>query len=285
MRNTRLGQGRGTFLPLVQNVQSIKLVALGVTAIGLLLLTGCVDAPSKDRLNEGYHALDAQRYDEAGAAANDYLTKHPTGPGAAEAYYLQGRAYESRATESHEAEPAARADLNAARTAYSKGLTLEASPRVKALLHSGMANVAYFEEDYAIAASEWQTAYPNLKDEDAKAWALYRIGLSQQRLGSFRQADDTFTLVQEQYPSSEAAGRANTRIGAKAFYVQIGAYGDAANAQKAVDTLARAGLPTSSVPEAANRHVVRVGPAATYADAKVLRSRVIGEYPQAIILP
>lgn len=285
MRNTRLDQGSGRFLPQVRNFQFFKLAALGLTAIGFLLLIGCVDAPSRDRLNQGYQALDAHRYDDAGAAANDYLTKHPAGPGAAEAFYLQGRAYELRATESHEAEPAARADLDAARTAYSKGLTLEASPRVKALLHSGRANVAYFQEDYAIAASEWQTAYPNLKDEDAKAWALYRVGLSQQRLGSFKQADDTFTLVQEQYPSSEAAGRATTRIGAKAFYVQIGAYESAAYAQKAVDTLVRAGLPTSSIPEAANRHVVRVGPAATYADAKALRTRVIGEYPQAIILP
>lgn len=285
MRNTRLARGSGSFFSRLQKLQSIKLGLLGITAIGLMLLTGCVDAPSKDRLNEGYHALDAQRYDEAGAAANDYLTKHPTGPGAAEAYYLQGRAYESRSVESHEAQSAARADLDAARIAYNKGLTLQASPAVKALLHSGLANVAYFQENYAIAADEWQAAYPNLKDQDAKAWALYRIGLSQQRLGAFKQADDTFTLVQEQFPSSEAAGRATTRIGAKAFYVQIGAYESAANAQKTVDTLARSGLPTSSVPESANRHVVRVGPAATYADAKVLRSRVIGEYPQAIILP
>lgn len=285
MRNTRLAQGSGSFFSRLRNLQSIKLALLGFIAVGLMLLTGCVDAPSKDRLNQGYRALDAQRYDDAGAAANDYLTKHPTGPGAAEAFYLQGRAYELRALESHEAEPAARADLNAARTAYRKGLTLEASPGVKALLHSGLANVAYFQEDYAIAASEWQAAYPNLKGEDAKAWALYRVGLSQQRLGWFQQADDTFASVQQQFPSSEAAGRAATRVGAKAFYVQIGAYESAANAQKAVDTLARSGLPTSSIPESANRHVVRVGPAATYADAKTLRSRVIGEYPQAIILP
>src|SRR5689334_8127744 len=91
-----------------------------------LLAGGCVDAPSKQRLNEGYRALDAQRYDEAGQAANDYLAKHPNGPGAAEALYLQGRAYELRALESHEPAAAAKTDLDAARTAYLKGLTLQA---------------------------------------------------------------------------------------------------------------------------------------------------------------
>src|SRR5580765_1698597 len=90
---------------------------------------GCEDTASKDRLNQGYRALDAQRYDEAGAAANDYLARHPTGPGAAEAFYLQGRAYEQRASESHEQTPAARADLDSARSAYTKGLSMPAAPK------------------------------------------------------------------------------------------------------------------------------------------------------------
>ena len=74
-------------------------------------------------------------------------------------------------------------------------------------------------------------------------------------------------------------------MGAKAFYVQIGAYADPNNARRVVDGLQRAGLPGSTLPEAANRHIVRVGPASTYADAKSLRSRIAGEYPQAVILP
>jgi hypothetical protein len=145
--------------------------------------------------------------------------------------------------------------------------------------------VAYFQEDYAIAVSEWQAALPSLQGDDAKAWALYRSGLSQQRLGWFKQADDTFTTVKQDYPNSEAASRAITRVGARAFYVQIGAYADPANAKKVADGLSREGFPAGTVPEAQSRHIVRVGPAATYADAKSLRSRVAGEYPQAIILP
>jgi tetratricopeptide (TPR) repeat protein len=251
----------------------------------LATVIGCVDTASKDRLNEGYRALDAQRYDEAGAAANEYLARHPSGTGAAEALYLQGRAYELRAMESHEQQPAARSDLNAAREAYLKGLTMPAAVGVGGLLHSGLANVAYFEEDYATAVREWQLALPNLQGDDAKAWVLYRIGLSQQRLGYFAQADQSFTQVREQYPGTEAATRAATRVGAKAFFVQVGAFGDAANAQKLADSLKKQGLPAGTMVESANRHIVRVGPAATYADAKMLRARIAAQFPQAIILP
>ncbi|HEX4792816.1 MAG TPA: SPOR domain-containing protein [Humisphaera sp.] len=246
---------------------------------------GCTDKASIDRLNQGYHALEAQRYDEAGAAANDYLARHPSGPGAPEAYYLQGRAYEQRASESHEQTAAARADLNSARAAYAKGLSLPAAPKWAALLHTGLANVAYFEDDFATALREWQTAYPNLADDDAKAWALYRIGICQQRLGSFPQADHTFAEVRQQYPGSEAAGRAATRIGAKAFYIQVGAFSDNANAQKLAQSLAQQGLGAGVAVDAGGRYAVRVGPAATYADAKLLRNRVIGQFPQAVILP
>lgn len=261
-----------------------RVISVGIVAL-FALMVGCVDTASKERLNEGYRALDAQRYDEAGAAANEYLAKHPSGAGASEALYLQGRAYELRATESHEAQPAARSDLDAARQAYRKGLSMPASPNVQGLLHSGLANVAYFEEDYGTAVQEWQLSLPNLQGEDAKAWALYRTGLSQQRLGSFAQADATFTQVRTQYPGSEAANRATTRVGAKAFYVQVGAFTDDANAQNLANNLRRQGLPAGTAIEAPNRHIVRVGPAASYSEAKALRARLAAAYPQSIILP
>jgi tetratricopeptide (TPR) repeat protein len=251
----------------------------------LLFTSGCVDTQSRTRLNDGFRALDAQRYDEAGAAANDYLARHPTGPGAAEAFYLQGRAYELRATNARENSNTARSDLDSARAAYLKGLGQPASPSVAGLLHSGLANVAYFEEDFSTAIREWQECYPNLKDQDAKAWVLYRIGLCEQRLGDFGRADQAFHDVREQFPGTEAATRADSRIGAKAFYVQVGSFADLANAQKLADSLKKQGLPGSVAQEGGNHFAVRLGPAANYADAKNLRSRVAGPYPKAMIIP
>jgi outer membrane protein assembly factor BamD (BamD/ComL family) len=250
----------------------------------LLLLSGCVDTQSRQRLNDGYRALDAQRYDEAGAAANDYLARHPTGPGAAEAFYLQGRAYELRA-DSGEKVAAARNDLDAARAAYLKGLGQPAPPSIAAHLHSGLANVAYFEDDFNTAIREWRMSYPNLKDQEARAWVLYRIGLCQQRLGEFAGADQSFRDVREQFPATEAATRAAARIGAKAFYVQVGSFTDLANAQKLADSLKKQGLPATVAQEGQGRYAVRVGPASTYADAKSLKSRVSAQFPQAMIMP
>ena len=265
--------------------QAAVLIASFLFLMALSLMSGCTDIESRQRLNDGYRALDAQRYDEAGAAANDYLARHPTGPGAAEAFYLQGRAYEQRAMDSHEKPNAARSDLDSARAAYLKGLGQPASPSVAALLHSGLANVAYFEDDFSTAIREWQISYPSLQDQEAKAWVLYRIGLCEQRMGNFAQADQSFRDVREQYPATEAATRAMARVGAKAFYVQVGSFGDLANAQKLADSLKKQGLPGTVAQEAGNHYAVRVGPAATYADAKNMKSRVAGQYPSAMIVP
>jgi len=256
-----------------------------IIAIALIWSAGCVDNAAKKRLDQGANALNEHRYDEAGAAANDYLAKYPNGPEAARALYIQGQAYELRAAESKEQTAAARSDLESAKTAYTRGLTLRAPADVSAHLHSGLANVAYFEEDYGTALREWQTAYANFKNDDSGPWILYRIGLCQQRLGWFPQADHTFNDVRQQYPGSEAAGRAATRIGAKAFYVQVGAFNDNANAQKLAQSLAQQGLSAGVAVDAGGRYAVRVGPAATYADAKMLRNRVAGQYPGAVILP
>src|SRR5262249_28521058 len=142
-----------------------------IIAIALLIwFAGCEDMAAKQRLEQGATALNEHRYDEAGAAANDYLAKYPNGADAARALYIQGQAYELRAAESKEQTAAARSDLESAKAAYTRGLTLRASPTVAAHLHAGLANVAYFEEDYSTALREWQMSYANLTNDDSGPW-------------------------------------------------------------------------------------------------------------------
>ena len=63
---------------------------------------------------------------------------------------------------------------------------------LEAYLRAGIANSSYFLEDYATAAREWAAAYPHVNDADAKAWVLYRAGLSEQRLGRFAAGGPAF---------------------------------------------------------------------------------------------
>src|SRR5258706_11826426 len=245
-----------------------------------ILLGGCSTGATPEgrrQLQTGYQALDRKDYASAMDAADQFLREHPKGgPGTAEALYLEGRVYEQRAASAEAAgrEPEAKLELQNARSTYVRALTLPAAPQVSALVHAGVANTAYFQDDYTTAMNEWAVAYPAITQPDAQAWMLYRIGLCQQRLGRFDQADRTFAQVKQQFPSSVPAQRAATHQGAKAFYVQVGAYADAANADRIIASLQSQKLRAVKTVAAGNRQEVRVGPAYTYADAKALRGQL-----------
>lgn len=243
---------------------------------------------SKRQLQSGYQALDRKDYNGAMDAADQFLREHPRGgPGTAEALYLEGRVYEQRAASAEAAgrESEAKVELQNARSTYVRALNLQSPPNVAALIHAGVANTAYFQDDYATAMNEWAVAYPAVAQPDAQAWMLYRIGLCQQRLGRFDQADRTFAQVRQQFPQSVPAQRAAIHQGAKAFYVQVGAYADAANADRIVASLQSQRYRAVKTVTAGNRQEVRVGPAPTYAEAKVLRGQLLPAYPGAIIEP
>ena len=265
-------------------MRNITWLILGV------LIAGCTsnNAQSRRALNAGYQALEQNDYNGAMAVAEQFLREHPNGgPGTAEALYLEGRVYEQRATseESGGREGQAKMDLQTARGTYVHALSLPADPRVAALVHAGLANVAYFQEDYSTAAQEWSIAYPQIPQADAKAWMMYRIGVCQQRLGLFDQADRIFATVRRDFPQSVPAQRATSHIGARAFYVQVGAYLDSVNADKIALSLQSQGFRAAKAVGPGGRIEVRVGPAYNYADAKTLRSRLVSAYPAAIIEP
>jgi tetratricopeptide (TPR) repeat protein len=253
----------------------------------LLLITGCAtNDTAKAQLNGGYAALDEKQYDQAIQAADQYLQKTPNGPGSAEAQYLKGRGLEARADQADRQGNAAeaRADLKAAGDCYKTGLLLSPPPTVEALLHAQLANVAYHFDDYGTAVREWQSAYPHLQTADSNAWVLYCIGLCQQRLGWFEQADRTFEMVRQTYPETPQASRAAGHIGARGFYVQVGAFADAGDAQRTIADLQMHGFQADKQ-STGGKQLISVGPVPTYADAHALKTRLEAQYPKAFIAP
>jgi tetratricopeptide (TPR) repeat protein len=248
-------------------------------------------------LNAGYALFAAGQYDRALGVAEQYLAAHPNGArGTAEALYLKGRVYEQRAeTAARDANAVGSATaLQSARDAYSQALAASPTPGVEVRLLMGLANVAYFQEDYHAALSRWTAALQKLEPlpakekadlQDAQAWALYRIGLSQQRLGQFPEADTTFVRVQQTFPNTEPARRSSGHIGARAFQVQVGTFADANNANALMSTLSAEGYASTRSPDANNRQVVRVGPFPTYDLAKAVRKALASKYPGATIVP
>ena len=262
--------------------------AMFAAGLGLwaMMLGGCVpdNGPAKAQLNAGYAALDRKDYEGAMTDAEAFLQHTPNGEGSAEAYYLEGRVHEQRAAESGTDTEAAKSNLAAARIAYTNGLAQPSAPKVQALLHAGLANIAYHLDDYGTAVREWQVSYAAVEPAEAKAWVLYRIGLCQQRLGWFPQADRSFQMVRAQYPDSEPANRAAQHEGATGFYVQVGAFKDFMNANRTVSSLKVQGL-TAEVVALPTEEVVRVGPLPTFADARAMQIRLIAKYPGAEVVP
>jgi TolA-binding protein len=235
-------------------------------------------------LDAGYQALENQQYNEAIAKAEEFLSKTPHGPGSAEALYLKGRSLEGKNAAGVSTDEAHK-NLQEARAAYIEALEQMPQQPLESYIHASLGNVAYFQDDYQTAIAQLNSAYDKLDNDDIKAWALYRVGLSQQRLGQFAQADKTFATVQQLHPNSLPARRAREHQGARAFYVQLATFSSPAGADSAAADLHRQGVTAIRASDAQGRALLRVGPIASYSQAQFLRGRFSDKYPDAFIIP
>jgi len=254
--------------------------------IGILLgvgVSGCTENnPPRKTLNEGYVALEQQQYDDAINRADEFLSQSPAGPGSAEALYLRGRGYEQRTA----ASPMdAQVNLQNARTSYIQALEQKPSTKLEAYIRTSLANVAYFQDDYATALQQWSAAYGDQLEPDVQAWTLYRIGLCRQRLNQFAEADQVFAAVQERYSNTVPAQRAKEHAGARAFHVQLVTFASPSGADQATAQLKREGVNPIRIIDPKGRYVIRVGPVPTYQQAQSLKARYTGRYPDAMIVP
>jgi cell division septation protein DedD len=120
-----------------------------------------------------------------------------------------------------------------------------------------------------------------------KALTLYRMAQTEQRLGRWSQADQTFGTVQEQAAGSPLAAAAHALEGSRGFYVQVAKTANAHDAQSVITDLRQHGLTAQAVrdPNGASFDYVRVGPLTEYAQAQNLKARLASLYPQALIVP
>jgi tetratricopeptide (TPR) repeat protein len=258
--------------------------AISILGGGVLVgLLGCGPDPgSKARLDAGYQALERRDYDSAMVRAEDHLRADPNGAGSAEAHYLRGRAYEQR-TASSPAEAAS--NLARARQSYLQALALNPPRKLQTSIRASLGNVAYFADDYATAAAEFAAVLKMNPEPEVRMWSLYRLGLCQQRLGQFEQADQTFAKVVELFPTSEPARRAREKHGARAFRVQVATFANSTTADQAARTMFTEGVPLTTQRDAQGRTVLLSNPIPSHAQARALRDRLADRFPDALIVP
>jgi tetratricopeptide (TPR) repeat protein len=259
----------------------------GAAALAALTLaTGCAHAPTaRDNLATAYQELNSPtpNYVDIANTADAYLKEQPTGSAAADALYLRGRALEEKG----QRDPSSpQKDFADAYNYYSQALAQHPRPALAGLIHLGMGNVLYFQDRYSAAINELTGGIEQLERDADKAYALYRVGLCYQRLGHWEEADRQFIAVQQRFPGTDPAARAREHQGARAFYVQVGTYAGAAQADATTAALKKQGLPAQRFQDnARNVQYVRVGPMSTYESAVATKQKIWGKYRDAIVFP
>jgi len=250
-----------------------------ITMVGLF---GCAAQPPAE-LATAQQRMNQRDYAGTLTAADAAIAKSPSGPNAAQAYYLKGRALEMQTSDT----PAeAKERLQEARTAYIAALKAGADKGpFEGLVRAAIANVSYWQEDYTTAAQQGLAAAPLLQNPTDAAWTLYRTGLSQQRLGQFAAADSAFDQAIARDPSSDPAARAQAHKGIRAFNIRI-LFDRDASAQLAAKDFAQRRLPVARRDQTAGAAVeLLVGNFPTYAAALSARQQLVSQYPNAVVVP
>ena len=265
---------------------SRKFPRFDVAVAGMLacmLLGGCAPDLTARMLTEGWQQLQANQPERALTTAENVLTELPPGSSrAAEALYLKGRALEARPAANPQEQ---RNHLTNAFAAYTAALSRSPRPPLEGRIYAGLGNVCYWLDDYTSAWRNWATAYDLTDDVPAKAFVLYRIGLCQQRLGRFAEADRTFAAVQQEFAGTDAAQRARQKQGIRTFAVQVATFANAQSAENAMNTLRREGYVPTRTSNASGQSVVSISPFADYQQARNARDRLAGLFPDALVIP
>ena len=251
-----------------------------LTLLTLTTLAGCQINQKPGDLTLGQTELNQKNYAAAETHLDTFLQTHPDGPQSAEAFYLKGHALQDRHFED---QAEATGGYQQARLAYIDALKAGTDDRaLEGLIRASLADVAFWQEDYQVAAEQGAAAYGLLEDPNVRAMSLYRAGLSQQRLGQFEKGDKTLALVVQYHPGTQQALRAKQRIGVRAFNVKI-PFTSTAAASGAVAALTRQGF--APAPPVAGDPSINIGPFSTYAQANAARTRLNSQYPKAVIVP
>ena len=280
----------------MRNGHNSHALALMVTLVTIsFLVVGCAPKKLKESvssppaqqavLDAGFVALEGQQYNEAIAKADEFLKSSPHGAGSPEALYLKGRALEGKNLAADVTPEQVNQNLTDAKAAYMQALDRVPREPLQAYIRTSLANVSYFQDDYPTAISQWTAAYDKLDRDDLKAWALYRVGVSQQRLGQFAQADQTFANVQQFHSGTVPAQRAQEHQGARAFYLQLATFANPQSATNAIVALKQKGINAGRATNAQGHTIVRVGPLPSYNQALYFKTQLASQYPDAIVLP
>jgi len=244
------------------------------------LAAGCVSLPPHEQAALRQASEQYARGDLATAASSlDRLIEtYDRTAEIAEAYYVRGlcrfsqRQYAAAATDFEQAVAKSRRD--------------DLTARAKASL----AAIAFQAADWDRAARLYRESVPDLPDAPPTDEILYSAGVALQRVGDWPTADLQFSRILQKFRDRPMAREARRMaLWRHPYYaIQLGAYRDADNADKAVKAFRQRGLDVEqeNLPRDGQAlWVIMTGRYRTYADARAALPRVQQVQRDATIIP
>ncbi len=229
-------------------------------------------------LVQGERAFQSRDYDAAIGQLTAYLNESRSQPETGRALYVRGMAL---ALDNQRA--AAYEDLQRAARDPS-------DPQVRWRAQAVLGVLRFEDQEWAEAAQALGGAVGSMPAGPPMDGLLFRLGLCQERLGRWGEAQAQFRRIVSQFASGTYAGLAQRRVDLKAdhFAVQCGAFAQVQNASAQAAQLQRSGL-TAQVRRdtrgGAAPYVVFVGHYGTYAEALDALGRVRAVVSDAVLWP
>lgn len=250
-----------------------------IIALFAVAVSGCASQPQPkiQQVDQARAAYEARRYDRCEKILTAYLRQNAMKPEAAEAYYVRGL---SRIRSGNRSK--AKRDIET-------GHRIARDNELKAMLAVQLGNFDFDDERYGRARDHYEGAVKHLPDGSPSDKALYRLAVSQFRVGQFREGRKSLAELIRRFPKSTLAPAAN-RIknwDGEYFTIQCGAFNSQPRAQQAARSLRRSGFNAITVRDTNStiRHVVRVGKFRTYGEARKALDKVRRHQSDAFILP
>jgi tetratricopeptide (TPR) repeat protein len=216
----------------------VRIATITAICLNAIFVVGCMQPVGKEgqellrKANQSYESGQNQQTMELTTA---FLKKYETTQPAGEAYYLRGLA----GMRSNETSEAKKDFLKAVDKTWREDL-----PRY---VKVALGNLAFEAENYDEAINYYRSALPDRPTKSPFDQAMFRLGVSLQRVGEWDEADDVFARLLYLFKGTPSAGtiRRFDLIGRDCYIIQVGAFGDSSNARKQTSRLRAAKINTS----------------------------------------
>ena len=240
-----------------------QLIAGWLLAALAVVAAGCARGPlgkeSLETFRAGHASFQQGDYGAAERQFGEVVRRNPTSWALSEVCYFRGLARLQLGRRED-----AKKDFRRGATLYGRELTQVYSA-------VALANMEFEEGGDATAVHLYRQALDHPVKGLPVDGVLYRLGVSLQRLGRWREADEVLARLISAHGGSAWVGAARRRFQATHFTIQVGAFADPRNARALGEKVGSEGLPVSvSVVAAGGKtlHAVCAGRFRTHQEAR-----------------